>query len=72
MSLIKKCPFCGNTANLEFNEDKVFVKCGVCNARADGITLKPFDKDDEIYSRQILASDVMCAIREWNRRTGEE
>lgn len=72
MSLIKECPFCGNTANLEFNEDKVFVKCGVCSARANGITLDAFDKDDELYSRQKLASDVMCAIREWNRRTGEK
>lgn len=72
MNVIKKCPFCGNTADLEIEEDKVFVKCGVCHARSDGFILEGSDKDDEPYSRQRLANNVICAIREWNRRPGEE
>lgn len=52
---LKPCPFCGEKAEIETNEDgsKVHVVCSLCYARTDDYYLDYSD----------------YAIQDWNRRT---
>jgi len=77
---IKKCPFCGGTANIiqlstgiNHNgtiENSYAIQCGKCKSSTRAYTSKIYQ--DSTGEVTIEANGALEAINQWNMRVGDE
>lgn len=68
---LKKCPFCGGTADVWKRPGKygtmVFVKCDICEAQTRVKTAKAVEDEDEFWEQTA----VQQVFDLWNRRRAD-
>lgn len=59
---LKKCPHCGWNADLEWEDEEVWIECGICHSKGPAYS-RGIARDSDTNMKAVAK-----AIEGWNRR----